>query len=353
MTTALEVFKPFLKLGVSSFGGPIAHLGYFRQEFVVAGAGSTSAPMPISWRCASSCRAPASSQIGFSIGLLRAGYPGRARGVDRLHAAVGAAAGAVRVRRRGARRPRGGRAAARPEAGRGRDRRAGASGVWRARCAPDRRRASIAVAAAGPHRRASAVAPGADRRDRAGRRWPGLRLCRIGAAHAPRGLERCRCRGASALVSLAAFALLLAAAAASGHGAALPGSRCSTRSIASGALVFGGGHVVLPLLREAFVAAGLGERRRIPGRLRRGAGACRGRCSPSPPISAPSCTLAARRGGRGIGDCSRSSCRACCCCRGAAVLGDAAHARRGAACMRASTPPWSGFSRRLCTIRSG
>jgi chromate transporter len=31
----LEVFRVFLKLGVSSFGGPIAHIGYFREEFVV------------------------------------------------------------------------------------------------------------------------------------------------------------------------------------------------------------------------------------------------------------------------------------------------------------------------------
>ena len=33
--TALEVFVTFLKLGLTSFGGPIAHLGYFHQELVV------------------------------------------------------------------------------------------------------------------------------------------------------------------------------------------------------------------------------------------------------------------------------------------------------------------------------
>ncbi|MCR3788956.1 chromate transporter, partial [Pseudomonas aeruginosa] len=32
--TALAVFLAFLKLGCSAFGGPIAHLGYFRDEFV-------------------------------------------------------------------------------------------------------------------------------------------------------------------------------------------------------------------------------------------------------------------------------------------------------------------------------
>ena len=40
----------------------------------------------------------------------------------------------------------------------------------------------------------------------------------------------------------------------------------------SGALVFGGGHVVLPLLRDAVVAPGLGFRQCLPGRLWRGAG---------------------------------------------------------------------------------
>ena len=33
--TALEVFLTFLTLGLTSFGGPVAHLGYFRDEFVV------------------------------------------------------------------------------------------------------------------------------------------------------------------------------------------------------------------------------------------------------------------------------------------------------------------------------
>ena len=32
--TAGEVFAAFLKLGLTSFGGPVAHLGYFRQEIV-------------------------------------------------------------------------------------------------------------------------------------------------------------------------------------------------------------------------------------------------------------------------------------------------------------------------------
>ena len=33
--TVAEVFAAFLRLGVTSFGGPVAHLGYFHDEFVV------------------------------------------------------------------------------------------------------------------------------------------------------------------------------------------------------------------------------------------------------------------------------------------------------------------------------
>ncbi len=49
-----EVLAAFLKLGLTSFGGPIAHLGYFREDFVAGAAGSTIVPMPIWSRCASS-----------------------------------------------------------------------------------------------------------------------------------------------------------------------------------------------------------------------------------------------------------------------------------------------------------
>jgi chromate transporter len=41
-----DVLKVFLKLGLTSFGGPIAHLGYFRREFVETGVGSMMRPTP-------------------------------------------------------------------------------------------------------------------------------------------------------------------------------------------------------------------------------------------------------------------------------------------------------------------
>ena len=54
--TPLEVFRAFLKLSVSSFGGPIAHIGYFREEFVVRRRWLSEQPLSIWWRSASSSR---------------------------------------------------------------------------------------------------------------------------------------------------------------------------------------------------------------------------------------------------------------------------------------------------------
>ena len=56
----------------------------------------------------------------------------------------------------------------------------------------------------------------------------------------------------------------------------------------AGSLVFGGGHVVLPLLQAEVVPPGWVSERAVPRRLRRGAGGARARSSPSPPTSAPS-----------------------------------------------------------------
>lgn len=74
--SAGEVFAAFLKLGFTSFGGPIAHLGYFHREFVERrhwiGEGQYAQLVGL-------CQflpGPASSQLGFSLGLLRGGWPG-------------------------------------------------------------------------------------------------------------------------------------------------------------------------------------------------------------------------------------------------------------------------------------
>src|SRR6267142_477577 len=72
----LEVLRVFLKLGLSSFGGPIAHIGYFREEFVVRRRWLDDAAFSDLVALCQFLPGPASSQVGFSIGLMRAGYLG-------------------------------------------------------------------------------------------------------------------------------------------------------------------------------------------------------------------------------------------------------------------------------------
>ena len=66
-----EVFRAFLKLGVTSFGGPIAHLGYFRHEFVERRKWIDEAVFADLVALCQFLPGPASSQVGFSIGILR------------------------------------------------------------------------------------------------------------------------------------------------------------------------------------------------------------------------------------------------------------------------------------------
>jgi chromate transporter len=74
--SALEVLVIFLRLGLTSFGGPIAHLGYFRAEFVSRRRWLTEQSFAELLAIAQSLPGPASSQTGYMIGLLRAGTPG-------------------------------------------------------------------------------------------------------------------------------------------------------------------------------------------------------------------------------------------------------------------------------------
>ncbi|MBZ9922504.1 chromate transporter, partial [Mesorhizobium sp. BR1-1-7] len=66
-----EVFGVFLKLGLTSFGGPIAHLGYFRDELVVRRKWIDEAGYADVVALCQFLPGPASSQVGFSLGLLR------------------------------------------------------------------------------------------------------------------------------------------------------------------------------------------------------------------------------------------------------------------------------------------
>jgi len=71
-----EVLGVFLKLGLTCFGGPIAHIGYFRDEFVVRRKWLDEHAYADLVGLCQFLPGPASSQVGFSIGLMRAGYAG-------------------------------------------------------------------------------------------------------------------------------------------------------------------------------------------------------------------------------------------------------------------------------------
>ena len=74
--SALEVFLAFLKLGLTSFGGPVAHLGYFRDEFVVRRQWLDEKGYSDLVALCQFLPGPASSQVGMALGLQRAGWLG-------------------------------------------------------------------------------------------------------------------------------------------------------------------------------------------------------------------------------------------------------------------------------------
>jgi len=269
----LEVLLAFLKMGVTCFGGPIAHIGYFRQEFVVR---RRWIDEPAYADLVALCQflpGPASSQVGFSIGLMRAGFRGGlaawtgftlpsaialvlfAYGAHALGGTTGAGLlhglklVAVSIV---------------------------AQAVWgmaRALC-PDRQRASIALvatlillASTASVAQVAAIALGG---------VAGLWLCRS-APLVPSGPVAVPVSRRAGLLALAAFFLLLASLPVLSSLASSQGVALFEAFYRSGALVFGGGHVVLPLLREAFVApgwvsddaflAGYGAAQAIPGPL--------------------------------------------------------------------------------------
>lgn len=270
----LEVFYAFLKLGLTSFGGPIAHLGYFRDELVVRRKWIDEAGYADLVALCQFLPGPASSQVGFSLGILRGN--GLLGGLAAWFAftmpsaiilfafALGAAAFtgpaaegflhglklvAVAVV---------------------------AQAIWgmAKSLTPDRERAGIALAAiaivvfiGGSFGQIGAIVLGAA---------AGLWLCRgnVPALPGHLSLPVSRRSGAIALTLFGAFFLIppLVASATAHQAVAL-----FDAFYRSGALVFGGGHVVLPLLQsevvtpgwatnEAFLA-GYGVAQAVPGPL--------------------------------------------------------------------------------------
>jgi chromate transporter len=74
--SVLEVFFVFLRLGLTSFGGPIAHIGYFRDEFVSRRQWLSEQSYADLVALCQFLPGPASSQVGLALGLSRAGYSG-------------------------------------------------------------------------------------------------------------------------------------------------------------------------------------------------------------------------------------------------------------------------------------
>jgi chromate transporter len=271
--TPSEVFLAFLKLGLTSFGGPIAHLGYFRDELVVRRKWIDEEGYADLVALCQFLPGPASSQVGFALGLLRGGPLGALAawvaftlpsallllafalaatafdgpvGLGLLHGLKIVAVAVV------------------------------AQAVWgMARSlTPDRSRAAIAlaavaitVAAAGSVGQVAAIAVGA---------VAGLLLCRnhasAPASHLPFPVSRRIGLGCLLLFLLLLAGLPVLAALAQSQGLSLVDA-----FFRAGALVFGGGHVVLPLLQAEVVApgwvseaaflAGYGAAQAVPGPL--------------------------------------------------------------------------------------
>ncbi|RDD70297.1 chromate efflux transporter [Paracoccus versutus] len=265
-----EVFRVFLKLGLTSFGGPIAHLGYFRDELVTRRKWlSESAYADLVALC-QFLPGPASSQVGFALGLTRAGWGGafaaflaftlpsalillglamtatRLEGPPALGVLHGLKIVAVAIV---------------------------AQAVWgmTKNLCPDKERATIAVAAVlllawapGAIGMMAAILLGA---------IAGLALSKgqvATGAHLPVPVSRTA--GLMAFLLFAILLLGLPLLAGQAQGWALADS-----FYRAGSLVFGGGHVVLPLLQAETVApgwvsddaflAGYGATQAVPGPL--------------------------------------------------------------------------------------
>ena len=261
----------FLKLGLTSFGGPVAHLGYFRDELVLRRKWIDEAGFADLVALCQFLPGPASSQAGFALGLMRGGPMGAlaAWAAFTLPSAIllvlfamGAAAFDGPV---AAGLVHGLKVAAVAVV---------AQAVWGMahQLAPDRARAGIALAAvlivtlaAGSVGQIAAIVAGAS---------AGLFLCRGGTAsgtdHRHFGVSRRP--GMTALVLFVLFLLVPPLLAGTSQRIALFES-----FYRAGALVFGGGHVVLPLLQAEVVGpgrigndaflAGYGAAQAVPGPL--------------------------------------------------------------------------------------
>lgn len=275
--SAIEVFWAALRLGLTSFGGPVAHLGYYREEYVRRRRWLDDAAYGDLVALCQSLPGPTSSQVGIAIGTLRAGWLGGllsfigftapsaiamiafaygvtafdVRNAGWLHGLVVAAVAVV------------------------------ANAVWgmALALATGRTRASIAILAAAvmllapsPLTQVLVIAAGAvgGAAFFAGEDAPTAEVSvddRVSRLHGRRA-------GAFAL---ALFLVLLAVLPVAAHTFGTQALALIDANYRAGSLVLGGGHLVLPLLRESVVPpgwvtderfiAGYGAAQAVPGPL--------------------------------------------------------------------------------------
>lgn len=246
------VFRTFLKLGLTSFGGPIAHLGYFRKELVERQRWVSESQFGQMLAICQFLPGPASSQLGFAMGLLRARWGGAlaafagftfpsalllvlfSYALPALSGPIGASAihglkivACVVVAD-------------------------AVLGMAKNLCPDARRRVIAIVCAAVMTFTASAwmqlvvVAGGA---------LAGLMLCRTVPAIADAQIKAPVRKRVAAVLFVVFLILLFVLPLLAASGGAL--AQIADAFYRAGALVFGGGHVVLPLLEESVVAAGM------------------------------------------------------------------------------------------------
>ena len=271
--SALEVLLVFLRLGCTSFGGPIAHLGYYRREIVERLKWCSESTLAEFIAIAQSLPGPSSSQVAFALGILRAGWAGGlaswvgftfpsavlmlafayghsflggSAGNGLLHGlqivAVAVVAQAVLAMQRA--------------------------------LAPDRERIALAILATAlilflPARDATVIAIAAGA-------VAGLLLFRQ-QNDTSSDYAGIRLSKSAGLVSAAVFLALLVILPLTAEMFSSTGLAVFSAFYRSGALVFGGGHVVLPLLEDSVVArgwvsqqsflAGYGAAQALPGPL--------------------------------------------------------------------------------------
>lgn len=254
--SAPEVFRAFLALGCTGFGGPVAHIGYFHEAFVRRRGWIPEERFAAFVALAQLLPGPASSQVGMAIGHARAGLPGlfAAWAGFTLPSALlmsAAALGVGLVRAEELAPVLRGLALAALAAV------ANALAAMAARQTGDVRRASVFVLAAV----AAVLLPGLPGQFAAlalGALAGLLGLCGRPepAADGAAGADRPAARAKAGIPWLVAFAALLVLLPLLRPLLGVPGA-LADGMYRAGSLVFGGGHVILPLLRNEFVGDGL------------------------------------------------------------------------------------------------